>query len=138
MPFQPGQKANPTGIQGKHRSLFTNALNRALLRAGNKPEALQDEIEAAFEAEEYTVAQELIDTLIDLARNGDLQAIKLLIERHEGKAVERHESGAPGDFSMLTDEELDKEYRRILAKARAEEEAEKAIENAKKNPSENS
>ena len=97
MPFQPGQKANPTGIQGKHRSLFTNALNRALLRAGNKPEALQDEIEAAFEAEEYTVAQELIDTLIDLARNGDLQAIKLLIERHEGKDGARQVGVGPAD-----------------------------------------
>ena len=132
MPFQPGQKANPTGIQGKHRSLFTNALNRALLRAGNKPEALQDEIEAAFEAEEYTVAQELIDTLIYLARNGDLQAIKLLIERHEGKAVERREDGKPGDFSHLTDEELEAEYQRLLAVAKAEEAAKNTID-AKKN-----
>lgn len=67
MPFQKGQVANPLGAGALgHRRPFTEALTRALLQNDGKK------------------LRALAERLFELAMNGDVQAMKEIVNRLEG------------------------------------------------------
>ena len=79
-PFQPGQSGNPGG-RAKGRLLS------AVLR------------QKLTEEDKDAIAQ----VIIDGAKRGELDKIRELFDRTEGKVPNRNENGQPGDF----DERLD-------------------------------
>ncbi len=80
-PFQPGQSGNPGG-RPKGRLLS------AVLR-----QKLTDE-------DKEIIAQQIIDG----AKRGELDKIRELFDRTEGKVPNRNENGEPGAFDELLDE----------------------------------
>lgn len=77
--FKPGQSGNPGG---RRADPLTQAVKAAMT----------DEDAAAVAA-----------TVIALAKDGNLQAVALLWDRLEGKAVARAEHGEPGEFTLTLD-----------------------------------
>lgn len=73
MPFKKGQSGNPTGVQGKTKP-WRDAIMRAVSRreTGKDPQALE----------------KLADKLIDAALSGDMQAIKEIGDRIDGKPAQ--------------------------------------------------
>lgn len=59
----------------------------------------------------------IADKLVDCALAGDPWAIKEVMDRVDGKAVQSVEVGAPGDFSDMSDAELES----IIRSARSSE-----------------
>jgi hypothetical protein len=85
--FMPGQSGNPGG---RKRDPITQAL-----REIGTPEK----------------AKKLGTMLWNLALAGDLKAAEIVLNRIEGKAIDRQEQGAPGDFDNLasvSDDDLKK------------------------------
>lgn len=48
-------------------------------------------------------AEDILKVVVAAAKKGDLQAVQMLWDRSEGKAIARQESGNPGDFTGLED-----------------------------------
>jgi hypothetical protein len=80
-PFQKGAdpRRNPGG---RPKALLTAALSATLTEAD---------------------ARLIMQQVITDAKGGDLQAIQMLWDRLEGKAIGRNESGQPGEFTGLED-----------------------------------
>ena len=92
--FGPGNRANPGG-RPKGRSITA-----ILRRMGDEP---------VFPESPKTRAEMVADMLYSLAMKGDLGAIREVLDRTEGKAVARTETGEAGAFEELeskTTEEL--------------------------------
>jgi hypothetical protein len=87
--FRPGHRGGPGGR-------LRDPLTRAM-RERSTPE----DIDA------------IVRTLIDLARAGNLQAIQMIWDRLEGKAVARQEAGDPGAFNDLADVPSEELIRRL-------------------------
>lgn len=89
-PFQKG--ADPRRNRaGRPKALLTTALSAILTEAD---------------------ARAIMKQVIDDAKAGDIQAIAMLWDRLEGKAVARAENGQPGDFDLELD---DSERERLRA-----------------------
>jgi len=93
--FKPGQSGNPKGRPKKGQAL-AELLETALKAKG------EDGIPKR---------KAVIDTLIRLALSGDLDAIKVILDRVDGKVVERLEHSGPegGDivFTLQIDHPTD-------------------------------
>lgn len=83
-PFQPGHDPRRNRA-GRPKALLTQALAETMT-----------EVDARA-----IMAQVIAD-----AKTGDLQAIAMLWDRLEGKAIGRQESGTPGEFTGLEDKSL--------------------------------
>lgn len=84
-PFQKG--ADPRrNLGGRPKAILTAALLATLTEADA----------------EAIMTQVIVD-----AKAGDLQAIAMLWDRLEGKAIGRNEAGAPGEFTGLEDKPLE-------------------------------
>ena len=82
-PGRPFQKGDPRiNRGGRPKALLTKAVS----------ETLTDDDATA-----------IIRQVISQAKDGDLQAVAMLWDRLEGKAIGRNESGQPGDFTGLED-----------------------------------
>lgn len=75
-PFQKGQSGNPGG---RPKQLLTKAIAETLTAADSK---------------------RIVQQVIARAKDGDLQAVQMLWDRLEGKAIARNESGEPGAFKL--------------------------------------
>lgn len=71
MPFQKGQSGNPNG-RPKSEQAITPALRRLL----------------AAKREGKTRAEHVANVLLSLAENGDVNAIKVVLERVDGKVMD--------------------------------------------------
>lgn len=76
MAFEPGEVSNPSGRNGKQ---FKAALNVAIRRA---------------EGDKIMLAR-IAEALVDKAASGDVQAIKEVADRLDGKAVQATEISGP-------------------------------------------
>ena len=90
--FPKGRSGNPGG-RPKGTSL-TAALRAEL----DKPVAPGSPV---------TNREKIASMLVELAARGDLAAIREILDRTEGKAVQRQEQGDPGDFLDLSDVDTD-------------------------------
>ena len=97
-PFPKGRSGNPGG-RPKGRSL--TAILRAELDAPVAP------------GSNVTKAEAIAEKLVSLALAGDLAAIREVLDRTEGKAVARQETGDVGAFDDLADKTTD-ELRAML------------------------
>lgn len=61
-------------------------------------------------------AKSIVAVVIKQAKGGDLQAVQMLWDRMEGKAIARKEQGEPGEFTGLEDRPTE-ELLRIVEKA---------------------
>jgi hypothetical protein len=75
VPFQPGQSGNPLGR--KREKLWKDALTRAMKRLD---QGLGDDDPKALER--------IADRVVGLAMSGDMQAIKEIAERFDGKVAQ--------------------------------------------------
>jgi len=66
--------------------------------SGRPKNRLTDALRAAATDER---SRQLAEKLWSMALRGNLQAISILLDRLEGKAVARQEQGTPGDFRWL-------------------------------------
>ena len=80
-PFQPGDDPR-RNRGGRPKALLTQAITDTL--------TVED-------------ASAIISRVIADAKAGDLQAVQMLWDRMEGKAVARQEQGGPGEFTGLED-----------------------------------
>lgn len=73
MPFKKGQSGNPTGVQGKAKP-WRDAIMRAVSRreSGADPQALE----------------KIADKLVASALNGDMQAMKEIGDRMDGRPAQ--------------------------------------------------
>jgi hypothetical protein len=71
---------------------------------GGRPKALLSAALAATLTE--SDAEAIMSQVIADAKTGDLQAIAMLWDRLEGKAIGRQESGTPGEFTGLEDKDM--------------------------------
>ena len=88
MPFKPGQSGNPKGRQKGvgRKKIFTDALREAL---NDSPEKIKA----------------LVEAVIDKASEGNIYAIKELVDRLEGKAEQNIKAEVDATFIFLVDEE---------------------------------
>ena len=77
-PFQKGDDPRRNRA-GRPKALLTAAIAEALTDAD---------------------AKKIIGVVIEQAKAGDLQAVGMLWDRLEGKAIGRNENGQPGDFEI--------------------------------------
>jgi hypothetical protein len=84
------------------------------INRGGRPPALLSK--AMQEVVSDADAAAIMKVLLAAARKGELQAIQMLWDRMEGKAVARQEQGDPGAFTGLEDHPTD-ELLRIVEKA---------------------
>lgn len=92
MPFKPGQSGNPKGGPRKAR-IFTAALITSLKKT---------------DANDVEAIQVIADKLVSLAQGGDVQAIKEIADRCEGKPPQ-FSTGDADEFRRamdLSDDEL--------------------------------
>ena len=101
--FPRGRSGNPGG---RPRGLSITATLRAEL---DRPCADDPSV---------TKAERIAERLVGLALAGDLAAIREVLNRTEGKAVARQETGEPGAFDDLADVPTT-ELRRYLAESTA-------------------
>ena len=97
-PFPKGRSGNPGG-RPKGTSI-TAALRAELDRPCADDPAV-------------TKAERIAAVLVDLALGGDLPAIREVLDRTEGKAVARQETGEPGAFEELAGKSVE-ELRAML------------------------
>jgi hypothetical protein len=69
-------------------------------RGGRRPHILTAALQRQLSDAE---ADQIMASVIEKAKLGDLQAVAMLWDRLEGKAVARNESGEPGSFTGLED-----------------------------------
>lgn len=106
--FQPGQVANPQG-RNSYGGLVTDNLRNKLL-------------ELIPNADGKTIAAAIADKLVELALDGDLPAIKELLDRTEGRAKQHLEMDvAVTDWRQIvaangiSKDELENEIKLILS-----------------------
>lgn len=83
MPFQKGKAANPSGYNGqgwKRRTVLTQAVVREMMRPAIDPDG---------ECTDYRRANAVARKLVDMAQEGNMQAMALVWERLEGKLDQR-------------------------------------------------
>ncbi len=71
------------------------------INRGGRPPALLSKAMQEVVSDDDAAA--IMRQLRDLARKGDLQAIQMLWDRMEGKAIARNENGGAGEFTGLED-----------------------------------
>lgn len=77
--WKPGQSGNPNG-RPKRGNTMADLLRKCLEAEGKN---------------KLTAKQEIIEKLLDLAKNGDMVAIKTILERIDGKAIDKMEINMP-------------------------------------------
>ena len=90
-PFQPGKSGNPGG---RPKAIIGPELRRQL--EANPDDALV-----------------ITNMLITMARRGDMDAIKFIVDRIDGPLVKKSEVGEPGAFDDLLDSIGEDDARRI-------------------------
>ena len=103
------RQAEPTWVCAPHPTSIT----RQTLQPATTPVIIastQEKRELRHAAREYTGAA--LETLVKVCTTSASDAARVsaanaLLDRGYGKPVQQIESGSPGDFSHLTDEELD-------------------------------
>lgn len=71
-PWQPGQSGNP---RGRPKGILTDSIRFELDR---------------FADETYTNREAITMKLVAMARGGDIEAIKIVLDRIDGKVIDRH------------------------------------------------
>ena len=87
-PFERGRSGNPGGRPGG--ASLTAVLRRML-------------DEPHIQGSPVTNREKIASMLVELAARGDLGAIREVLDRTEGRAVQRQEQGDPGAFLDLSD-----------------------------------
>ncbi len=89
--FRPGETGNPNGRP--RSAALTDLVRRRLeMAASTMPQAKELATKLEREAEEVTLADLIVEALIGLALNSNLDAIKEVLNRVDGKAIARVEA----------------------------------------------
>ena len=89
--FRPGESGNPNG-RPRSAALTDLVRRRLQMAASTMPQAKQLAAKLEHEADEVTIADLVIEALMGLAINSDLDAIKTILDRVDGKTLARVEA----------------------------------------------
>jgi hypothetical protein len=106
-PFKPGESGNPGG---KTKKPLVDKL-------------LQD----ALSADDSANAKKIADKLISMAKNGSLNAIKLIAERTEGKPKRNAEDSQKEAVASLTKEQIQARLAELLTSPELKDTVTKAL-----------
>lgn len=128
-PFRPGQSGNPKG-RPKGTVGLTNILREALnnskysvvegelLNDENEPTGTMVKIRA-----KYPTVKNIVSTVLNLAKNGNMRAIEFIFDRIEGKPsqnINTNLNTRVPDKVEFTEEEKKKEIKRLLKRLNLE------------------
>lgn len=116
-----GASARGSALDAGYSEKYANQATARLLRNPEVQVAIRERL-AQVEKSKVMSVQEALEETTELARNGitrhKLPALKLIL-RYHGVLVNRHEIGGRRECSDWTDQELDAEIHRMLAKRTA-------------------